>query len=230
MRKTQMQRQIAVLTCVLINAAFCGGIGAAGSSGAAGVAAPVDVITSERVVLNDVIYRLEWKENSLYLDIQSLTSGTHNVRHVATKFSVADGQQISQIAVSKYREKGLIVALKITSKGEVSEFVELTFWRGKEAELNGRFREFKFLRTNAAYEILALTSNTARGVFVIVGKQSMAADADISETEGFLFDDGCPWLCMGGRLSQFNAKSLPLDQELPFDATKPKPDAAPGNR
>lgn len=210
-----------IFACVLVGAALCPWIRAGDDVPNPGAPiAPVKNAVSDRVIVNDVIYRLEWKEGLLFLVSQSLTSVDRHVNRIDTDFRAKGAGTVSQIVLTSFKDRGLIAAMKITGPDK-AEFVEMAMWRRpQEKEINGRWSAFTFLSADKSYNILALSSRGGRGIYVVVGKESWAEGGDDQTTDGFLFYDGCPWPCMGGRLSRFKGKSLPIDETLPFSDTK----------
>ena len=178
-------------------------------------------LTSDAVVLGDAIHRLEWADGKLYLLTQTISANDREVHRIETKFQPRAGLTVSQLAVTNYRDIGMIGAIKSTGAG-TSEFTEFASWRDRVTkELGKRTSFFTFLTTEKRYEILAVSSRRSQGVFVVLGNESELKGKDlVFQTEGFIYFDGCPWPCLGGALSPFKGKSIPLEAQLPFHETQ----------
>lgn len=179
-------------------------------------------LASDRVIVNDVVYGLEWHgDRKLHLSVQSLSRAEPAARRIETTYQIDEERTVAQIEIRPYRNRGLIAALKLIA-GDQAEFAEMSFWLGRESELNGQCSAHKFLIADKNHKILGLTNLHNKGILVVVGKYTEAGKDDdaVMLIDGYLFHDGCPWPCNGGLLSRFKGKSLPIDTPAPFDGTK----------
>lgn len=158
-----------------------------------------NTVASERIVLEDIVYRLELQDGKLCLNVEDLSTAPRINRLVLTNYEIPGGGLVSQIELTNFRDKGLLAALKI-KRDSKAEFVELAFWsKAADGTIDGKCSSHQFLSTDTSFHIMALSSRRSMGVFVVVGK----ADPPETKTEGYLFLDGCPWPCMGGALTKF---------------------------
>lgn len=213
MKNHRISQLVAIASCALAVTANCS------SSVAEETAKTIPqsrktAISSDPVVLDDKLYRLELCGVELCLSARSTGDRVEDAKLLTINYQIPEGGTVSQIELVNFRDKGLLAAAKI-KRGDKADFVEFAFWsKSPDQALDGGCSSHKFLTADNGYEILALSTKRGKGVFVVVGKESWMQEAEAQTTEGFLFFDGCPWPCMGGVLSPFKTKSLPIVQPL----------------
>lgn len=162
-------------------------------------------VSSEQVVLNDVVYSLEADGNQLFLTSKRLESAERRIQRAPLKFSPDGDSRTVELSLAVMGKKNLMAVVK-TRRNQEHDFYCLT-WIGPPSTepATGKFAFYssKFYSTQRNFKILAISGKHATGTALVVLGDIPLPDA---ESDGVIYFSGCPWPPNDGLLQSFRAR------------------------
>lgn len=171
------------------------------------------VQSSDKTVVNEIVYGLEEESGKLYLTSQPVEGADRELQRLQLQFEVPQDSKVTELCLENLGGKNLVAVVKL-NRGADREFHCLTFISGSDGHVREKFSFYqaKFFTTEDDLKVLALGGKHFHGsVFIVLGKMKPKRGELSTITEGVFYFSLCPWPPSQGELSPFRAESIPLE-------------------
>jgi hypothetical protein len=171
--------------------------------------------SSDKAVVQDVVYGLEEEESRLYLTSQALDAADQKAKRIELEFTVPEGGRVIEMSLTRFSSKNLMAVLKI-AQGKEFDFHCLGFIASSDGHVRDGFRllKQKFFTTQEDLKILATDGrHYSASLFIVLGDMEYDPSKEVMVSTGTFFFSGCPWTPGDGQLLPFRVESVARKDE-----------------